>query len=159
MWLAPGWPDEFVKKPPKMKPNPLFVTINTKILPWGKVPPKLGLLLNFRKKSQRNQSPIRRKFAQSCHPGWHTYPRRQKNCLKKPASTLLLQLAAMHQTTRFLVLALVAACLELILTGTTALPVELCGQRLENRLIRGHPVLPRRVLPAWCLGKLLLRRS
>jgi hypothetical protein len=41
----------------------------------------------------------------------------------------------MHQTTRFLVLALVAACLELILTGTTALPVELCGQRLENRLI------------------------
>jgi hypothetical protein len=40
--LLPGRPDEFVKKSPKMKPNPFFVLVNTQLVPWKKVDQNLG---------------------------------------------------------------------------------------------------------------------
>jgi hypothetical protein len=66
-------PDAFVKKLPKMKPNPFFVKINAYLLPRKKVA-KLFVLCNFRKTTQSNQSPKGRKFAQSGHPGLQPEP-------------------------------------------------------------------------------------
>jgi hypothetical protein len=38
--LATGRPDEFVKKSPKMQPNPFFDKLNISLLPWKEVAPK-----------------------------------------------------------------------------------------------------------------------
>jgi hypothetical protein len=61
-----------VKKSPEMWPNQFLVKINTQLSPWKKKPYYLGYFCNFHKTNQSNQSPNRRKFAQSGHPGTKT---------------------------------------------------------------------------------------
>jgi hypothetical protein len=52
MWLGPGWPDEFVKKSPKMWPNPFPAIIKSKNFYLGiKLPINVGyLILSFSRK-------------------------------------------------------------------------------------------------------------
>jgi hypothetical protein len=67
MNLEAGWPHVFVKKSTKMYPNEYYVKI--KILFFqGNGTQNFGFVCNFQKLPKVNNSPKKRKLAQSGHP-------------------------------------------------------------------------------------------
>jgi hypothetical protein len=73
-WMSAGWPDELVKKSPKMWPSPCFGNINICLLPCEKVAQTFCALNVTKKLPKRKKSPNERKFA----PIWSPWLVRNK---------------------------------------------------------------------------------